>query len=141
MGRNGLTLVEFLVALALLGVLLGLGGLWWQGFREEVRLREAASQFALDLQRARAEARRQSRDWRVEVSPGGQYRLGPATGSLDPRSLPHGVTFEGAGAVVFQAPYGLLDVPNYSFTLRLGSRQARVNVVGLTGKVVVQREP
>lgn len=141
MGRKALTLVELLVVLALLGLLLGLGGLWWQGFREETRLREAASQFALDLQRARAEARRQSRDWRVEVGSGGQYRLGPTTGTLSSRTLPHGATFGSGGAVVFQAPYGLLDVPNRSFSIALGNRQIRVNVVGLTGKVVVLREP
>lgn len=141
MGRKALTLVELLVVLALLGLLLGLGGLWWQGFREEMRLREAASQFALDLQRARAEARRQSQDWRVEVGSGGQYRLGPATATLSSRTLPHGATFGSGGVVVFQAPYGLLDVPNRSFSIALGNRQIQVNVVGLTGKVVVLREP
>lgn len=138
--RRGATLLELLVALAVFGLLAALGGLWVTGLREEVRLREAASQFALDLQRARAEARRQSRNWQVEVGSGGQYRIGPQ-GTLAQRSLPHGAVFQGTGRVTFQAPYGTLDVPNYSFAVALGNRQLRVNVVGLTGKVVVRREP
>lgn len=141
MAARGVSLLEILVFLAVLALLLGLGGSWWQGLRQELRLREAVAQFSTDLARARAEARRQSQDWRVEVrEPGGSYWMGPA-GNLVERNLPGGVSFSGAGQVTFVAPYGLLDVADRQFTLGLGTRTVKVNVVGLTGKVVIQREP
>lgn len=136
----GLSLLETLLFLALLAVLLGLGGFWWQGLREELRLREAGAQLAVDLGRARAEARRQGQDWRVEVDGEDRYRVGPV-GSEVRRTLPGGAVFRNQGQVTFTAPYGLVDVPDRSFTLAIGGRQLRVNVVGLTGKVVVQSGP
>lgn len=136
----GLTLLETLVALGVLTLLLGLGGFFWQGLRQEMQLREAAAQLATDLNRARAEARRRSEAWEVRISSGSEYWLGPQ-GSLSNRQLPHGARIVGSGTFTFSAPYGLLDVPDRSFQVELNGRRAWVNVVGVTGKVVVRREP
>lgn len=136
----GISLLETLLFLAILAIILPLGGFWWQGLREQMRLREAAAQFAVDLGRARAEARRQGQDWRVTVGTGGSYLIGPV-GNQVARNLPQGVAFGNQGQVTFTAPYGLLDVPDRTFTLKLGTRELRVNVVGLTGKVVIQSGP
>lgn len=132
--------METLLFLSILAIILPLGGFWWQGLREQMRLREAAAQFAVDLGRARAEARRQGQDWRVTVGRNGSYSIGPV-GNQVARNLPQGVVFGNQGEVTFTAPYGLLDVPDRTFTLKLGTRELRVNVVGLTGKAVIQSGP
>lgn len=136
----GLSLLETLLFLAILAVILALGGFWWQGLREQMQLREAAAQFAVDLGRARAEARRQGQDWRVTVGTGGSYWIG-LVGNQVARNLPYGVVFRNQGQLTFTAPYGLLDVPDRTFTLALRTRELKVNVIGLTGKVVIQSGP
>jgi len=57
---KGISLLEFLVVLAVLGLLLGLGFVSLRSYQQRLLIREAANQVATELLRIRQQARRQS---------------------------------------------------------------------------------
>lgn len=142
MRGRGLSLLELVVVVAVLGVLLGVGFVALQAYRQNLVVREAALQVATELVGIRQQARRFSRDHAFVAAAGGPtYRVGPV-GALVERSLPAGVVFQrvpGNGGVTFYAPYGRVSAVNSTYELRgPGGRVLQVNIVGSTGKVVVR---
>ncbi|RDI95150.1 prepilin-type N-terminal cleavage/methylation domain-containing protein [Meiothermus sp. QL-1] len=145
MSREGLSLLELLVVLAVLGILLGVGFVSLRAYRESLVLREAATQVATELMNIRQQARRQSANFTFQAAQGGStYRVGQTSrlATLPPRSLPAGVVFQAVpqgGSVTFYAPYGLVSAANSTYALKgPGGRVLQVNIVGSTGKVVVR---
>ncbi|MCX7600555.1 MAG: prepilin-type N-terminal cleavage/methylation domain-containing protein [Meiothermus sp.] len=143
---KGVSLVEFLVVLAVLGILLGVGLVSLRAYQQSLVIREAATLVATELQSIRQQARRQSVNFSFQASPStSSYRVGRTSqlASLPSKSLPSGVVFQSVpsgGTVRFDAPYGIVTSgANSSFVLRgPGNRVLNVHVVGRTGKVVVR---
>ncbi len=144
---KGVSLVEFLIVLAVLGILLGVGFVSLRSYQQSLTIREAATQVATELQGIRQQARRQSVNFSFQASANSNtYRVGRTSdlASLPSKSLPPGVVFQsvpsGGGTVRFDAPYGIVNSgANSSYVLRgPGNRVLNVNVVGRTGKVVVR---
>lgn len=144
--QKGISLLELLIALAVLGILLGVGLVSLSAYRQSLVVRQAATQVATELQSIRQQARRQSLNFSFQAVEGGNtYKAGRTAelASLSSRSLPPGVVFQrvpsGGGILTFLAPYGVVDAANRTFTLRgPGNRVLNVHVVGSTGKVVVR---
>lgn len=141
--QKGISLLEFLIVLAVLGILLGVGFVSLNAYRQSLVIREAATQVATELLSIRQQARRQSLNFSFEASAGSNtYKVG-RTNQLASKSLPSGVVFHsvpsGGGSITFLAPYGTVSAPNRTFTLRgPGNRMLSVHIVGSTGKVVVR---
>lgn len=160
--RQGLSLLELLIVLAVLGILLGVGFVSLRSYQQSLIIREAAAQVATELLNIRQQARRQSLDFCFQAIsiPGNAYRVGRRAGtgastscgdlSLPARTLPAGVRFiDAVGGltvdgrttvtVTFHAPYGTPSAPNRGVHLEgPGGRRLDVNMVGVTGKVVVR---
>ncbi|KIQ55112.1 pilus assembly FimT family protein [Meiothermus taiwanensis] len=144
--QKGISLLELLIGLAVLGILLGVGFVSLSAYRQSLVIREAATQVATELQRIRQQARRQSLNFSFQAAEGGNtYKVGPTRelALQAGKPLPPGVIFQhvpaGGGRVTFLAPYGVVDAANRTFTLRgPGNRVLNVHVVGSTGKVVVR---
>ncbi|WP_297854643.1 type II secretion system protein [Meiothermus sp.] len=143
---KGLSLVEFLIVLAVLGILLGVGFVSLRSYQQSLAIREAATQVATELLNIRQQARRQSVNFSFQAGANSNtYKVGRTSdlASLPSKSLPPGVIFQSVptgGVVRFDAPYGIVNSgANSSYVLRgPGSRVLSVNVVGRTGKVVVR---
>ena len=143
---KGVSLVEFLIVLAVLSILLGVGFVSLRSYQQSLAIREAATQVATELQGIRQQARRQSVNFSFQASANSStYRVGRTSdlASLPGKSLPRGVTFQrvpaGGGRVTFLAPYGIVDAANRTYELQgPGGRILYVHVVGSTGKVVVR---
>lgn len=143
---NGVSLVEFLIVVAVLGILLGVGFVSLRSYQQSLAIREAATQVATELLNIRQQARRQSVNFSFQASANSNtYRVGRTSelASLPSKSLPPGVVFQSVppgGTVRFDAPYGIVTSgANGSYVLRgPGNRVLNVNVVGRTGKVVVR---
>ncbi len=143
--KRGLSLVEFLIVLAVLGILLGVGFVSLRSYQQSLIIREAATQVYADLLNLRQQARRQSVNFSFQANEGeSTYRVGRSSelASLSPKSLPAGVVFQrvpSGGSVTFIAPYGLVSAPNRTYTLQgPGNRVLNLHIVGSTGKVVVR---
>ncbi len=144
--KRGLSLVEFLIVLAVLGILLGIGFVSLRSYQQSLIIREAATRVSTELLNIRQQARRQSVNFSFQANEGeSTYRVGRSSelASLSPKSLPAGVVFQrvpnGGGRVTFIAPYGVVDAPNRTYTLQgPGNRVLNVHIVGSTGKVVVR---
>jgi type II secretory pathway pseudopilin PulG len=138
--------VEFLIVLAVLGILLGVGFVSLRSYQQSLIIREAATQVATELLNIRQQARRQSLDFSFQTSAGSNtYRVGRTSdlSSLTSKSLPPGVVFQsvptGGGSITFLAPYGIVNAANRTFALQgPGNRVLNVHIVGSTGKVVVR---
>lgn len=146
--RRGLTLLEFLVVLSLLGLLLALATPNYLRWRAQAQLDEAARNLAWTFQQARAEAKRTNspRCVKVFTSPPGW-----ATGT-DCANLPSPVkSLAGISIttnhssppviVTFYPPYGTTDAPLKTFVLRherYSDLERSVRVIGVTAKVVVR---
>ncbi|WP_045233520.1 prepilin-type N-terminal cleavage/methylation domain-containing protein [Deinococcus pimensis] len=140
------TLLELLVVLAVLVTLLALALPALANWRARSELRLAQHELALGLTRTRSETRRLSQHRVVRWTNGGNLvevtRLDGAV--LREIRLPGRVTLRatfGAGGVPatsfsYLAPFGRKDINNFEFVLRGPGGEARVRVVGVTGKVV-----
>ncbi|GIW33609.1 Tfp pilus assembly protein FimT/FimU [Meiothermus sp.] len=143
---KGVSLVEFLIVLAVLGILLGVGFVSLRSYQESLAIREAATQVATELLNIRQQARRQSVNFSFQADANSStYGVGPSSSlpQLPQKTLPQGVTFQsvpaGEGRVTFLAPYGIVDVANRTYVLQgPGNRILNVHIVGSTGKVVVR---
>jgi len=136
---RGFSLVEMLVALAVLGVLLAVGAVGLLGYLETTRLNEARQEVATALRLVGNRALSESQPYTVSVHSGTPARISWAregsTNELGSVTVPHNVQ-------VFVNPNGPMryvgrgfPVRQYELTLTRGSRSATV-VVLTTGKVV-----
>ncbi|GEM49128.1 pilus assembly FimT family protein [Deinococcus cellulosilyticus] len=137
----GFTLLEMLAVLAVLSVLLALGASSYSTYRNQMQVKEAAEQFARDLQAQHFNAKRTNTTQSVVVV--AQATTYTAGGSN--RTLPSGVRFSTGGTVNFYPPYGTTiaqngtaDPTTQSFTLSNNNHSRTVTVVGLIGKVIVK---
>lgn len=143
---KGISLLELLIVLAVLGILLGVGFVSLRSYQESLTLREAATQVATELLSIRQQARRQSVNFTFQATASSStYKAGRTSdlASLADKALPRGVVFQsvppGGGSITFIAPYGIVSAPNRTFRLRgPGNRVLEVHIVGSTGKVVVR---
>jgi prepilin-type N-terminal cleavage/methylation domain-containing protein len=114
---GGMSLVELVAALVILGVLLGLAYPSWQRFRAHQSLRYGAAQVATDLREAQERAKAERKEYRVTFTAGsGEYTVERVGGGFTHRAeLPPGVRVSG-GAVVSFSAYGR---PNEAYTIQL----------------------
>jgi len=146
--KRGLSLLELLIALAVLGLLLGLGVTNFLRWRAQAEVDEAARSLAQAFQYARAEAKRTNaarcvRVWRDS------FAAGKSCADLnDPTQRFSRVQVSGSNYssfppldVVFSPPYGTTDAPLKKLTLqhtRYPDLTRNVHVIGVIGKVVVR---
>jgi prepilin-type N-terminal cleavage/methylation domain-containing protein len=134
--KQGFSLVEIVVTLAVLGILLGIGGINWIRYQRVAAVREAAALLATDLVALRSQARRVSQDQVFSIKAGAKTYTKGATKV----TLPNGVTVSKVvnGDIRFEAPYGTVQRSS-GFTLKgFENIELQVNVIGVGGKVVVR---
>ncbi|WP_117236681.1 GspH/FimT family protein [Thermus sediminis] len=146
--RRGLSLLELLIVLAVLGLLAGLGTPNLLRFRAQAELDEAARSLAQAFQYARTEAKRTNsprcvRVWREGFAVGGECaNLNAPTQRLS-QAIVDGTNHRNFPPldVAFHPPYGTTDAPLKKFTLkhaRYPGLMRNVHVIGVTGRVVVR---
>lgn len=156
MRSQGLTLIEFLVALVVVGIVVAMFGDSYVKSIRRAELREAAAQLAADFRGARAQAQRRSSDRVVSWAPGVKTAAYSVNGVSF--TLPNHVTFEcvsgcdataAGNRVTYLSPYGELSTAGGTANgkiLRLSSPLASIppldlRTVGVTGKVLVASTP
>ena len=148
--KRGLSLLELLIALAVLGLLLGLGVPNFLRWRAQAEVDEAARSLAQAFQYARAEAKRTNADRCVRVWRDG-FAVGASCAALSTPtqrfsrvqvSESNYASFPSRPLdVVFSPPYGTTDAPLKRLTLRhtrYPDLTRSVHVIGVIGKVVVR---
>lgn len=134
--RRGMSLVELVVSLLILGVLLGLAYPSWQRFQAHQSLRYAAAPVATDLREAQERAKAERQVYRaVFVSGASEYhvervdRVGGGFRHL--ASLPRGVVVQG-GTSVTSVTFSAFGRPrkDYTITLQNAYGAATVTVTG-----------
>jgi|YNPMSStandDraft_1061717.scaffolds.fasta_scaffold18989_3 type IV fimbrial biogenesis protein FimT len=136
---RGFSLVEMLVALAILGVLLAVGAVGLLGYLETTRLNQARQEVATALRLVGNRALSESQPYTVRVRSGTPARISWAragsTGELGSITVPHNVRVSVSPNGPIQYVGRGFPVRQYVLTLERGSRSATV-VVLTTGKVV-----
>ena len=139
---RGFSLMEMLVALAILGVLLAVGAVGLLGYLETARLNQARQEVATALRLVGNRALSESQPYTVRVhsgTPGTPARISWAragsTGELGSVTVPHNVRVSVNPNRPMQYVGRGFPVEQYVLTLERGSRSATV-VVLTTGKVV-----
>lgn len=150
--QGGVTLVELLVVLAVLGILLGIATPGYLAWRNSVMIQEAQQAIVAALARERSEAKRMNEARRLNFTATGATvtRYTPTAVAGRAYTWPHGVTVSTSTAgVVFVPPYGEArevsgsgwgSSPPASFGLSVmrGGKSRDVRVVGVFGKAVVK---
>ena len=143
MHRMGFTLIELLVVIAIIGILSGIFG--WNLLRSirSAELREATTNFASDLRRARSQAQRGSADMVIQWTPNGAGNMTTYSVAGQSRTLANSVkmTCSSCGTkLTYTAPYGEIDATGNVFVLTSPMSAVspmQVRVVGVTGKVII----
>ena len=128
--RRGMSLVELVVALLILGVLLGLAYPSWRRFQAHQSLRYGAAQVAMDLREAQERAKAERRNYQVTFTRGSsQYRVERTGGGfLHLAELPRGVVVVTDATVRFSA-FGRPEA-SYTISLQNAYGSAQVTVTG-----------
>jgi prepilin-type N-terminal cleavage/methylation domain-containing protein len=147
--RQGVTLVEMMLVIAIVAVLLAIV----PAFRDpDNGLKEAQRVFTQATDRARGLVRRFNIDYRLDITNGGNsFRYYPvdqsniAVSGLTEisRKLPDGIVLAGATNVdltqpIFLGPFARTreGASEQCFRISSASRQAGVSLIGVTGKVI-----
>ena len=129
MGRRGVTLVEILVVVVMIGIMTSMALPRFNRMRQQWRLESAAQQLVGDLHRARVQALKRNDYVDLDVTGASTYTIR----FLGARTLPDGVTFaEGAPAKVRFAAFGPALTGASSYEVLYGSyeREIHVNAAG-----------
>lgn len=150
MRRAGLSLLESLIVLAILGILLGIGTPNYLRWRASSVTFEAAQQFARDVDKQRSLAKRENDAKALNVpATGSSYTLldGDLSGTVRRTvSLPPGTEIAPLGSdtgFTFEPPFGAIAEapPKYDFEIRWQknpSIKRTVRVTTVLGKVIIQ---
>lgn len=138
--RQGFTLLEFLIVLAVLAILGGVAAVSFNAYIQSSRLNQAAQEVAEALRSVGSRALTESRGYTITLTTGPGSRLEwvnseQTVGSL---AVPHNVqivSLNPPGSTIKYVGRGF-PVHQYRIGLRLGSRPVREVVLLPTGKVV-----
>lgn len=144
--REGFSMIEIIIILAVLGIFLGVGTPSYLRWRAETQVQQAATQIAQSLEQQRSAAKRNNEAREVRFSSGDQFRVADRD-----YTLPQGVSLVLAEpvTVTYFPPYGARTAggaevaPNEAVELRWhGNDSIRrvVRVVGVMGKTVIKRD-
>lgn len=136
--KQGFSLVELLIAVALIGTLLALSSIGLNNYMSTLRLQQAQQMLAQELNLARSNARKKSTDqtisWLIAEN---KLSISGKTLSFPNQVLLKQVNGSEASSVTYTAPFGRLAGDNVEFILEGKSgKQVSVRIIGVTGKVV-----
>ena len=145
MRKQGLSLVEIIIALAVLGILLAVGSVSLINYQRTLQMRQGIATIVADLNRARSQSRKSSQDWQLILTRNqGSYQIQRSGQPSQTVMLPSGVRIGDIGAtplaIQYSAPYGLRPLGSSSLSIPIlgpNNRSGRINIVGIMGKVVV----
>ena len=124
-GRSGVTLIELMIVVAILGVTAGFA---WPKFietREQIAVESAAQRLLQDLNMARTEAIKRNRPMSLRRIGMDSYRVD----SAPPRVFTDGLRFRGGSpAVVTFVPFGPLTTGPASFEVAYGQHSKRIEI-------------
>lgn len=157
MKSQGFTLFEFLIVLAILGVILGLLSTAYLRSIRAAEVREGANQIAADLRSARSSAQRRSTASNFRWAGTGAlttYTVEIPAGTTTPRlaTLPPSVRFRcldgcpTSRTLTYNSPYGEMTSSINGTRFLVESRASnipslQVRVVGVTGRVTITGNP
>jgi prepilin-type N-terminal cleavage/methylation domain-containing protein len=130
--EGGFTILEMVIALAIVSVLVTLSYSNWRNYSAQQRLRFAAIQVASNIREAEERAKAERSQYTITFTgASGSYVIARSTGGFhENASLPTGVTPQASDTVTF-SPFG---VPDAAHTVTLqstaGTRTASVDSVG-----------
>lgn len=133
MRTRGFTLIELVVALVVVGVLMGQAVPSFFESTARARLQGAINELAIDLQYARSEAVRERAPITLTVAASGaSYTITNITGTLKAVTLPTGVTLTADATVSYDGLRGMAQatVFNAAITGVSGNLRVSTNAVG-----------
>ncbi len=150
--KQGFSLLELLVVLAVLGIVVAIGTTTFLGFRQTTEIQEAQSQFAQDLERVRQFARRYSVDYVIKTPNATTYEAyalkadktkDTTVPSIALRTLPNNAVFNrnptAGSEPVYTGPFGRADTgpSNDCYSVRIASsgKFAEIHLLGTTGRI------
>jgi prepilin-type N-terminal cleavage/methylation domain-containing protein len=135
-GRSGVSLIELLLVIALIGILVALGAGGLRGLLDRGRLSEAINKVTTSVEEARRLAKRLDRDVVVAFAQQDGRWVVVVDGAA--RELAADVT-SGSASVTFEPPFGTYGGAQLEVSLAVRDVAASVFVTGVLGKTVVRR--
>lgn len=147
---RGMTLLEVLVVLAVLGILFAISAPFLIGWVQSLRARENASQIVAMISDAKLRARGDNKTVKFVLDPTSRtVTLQRDGATLQTQTLEadlscvqvrtgSGVTCDATNDLNINAPYGTFETSPAAIQVTYGSKSVSVYVIGVTGKLVVR---
>lgn len=149
MTQRGLTLIELLIVIVIIGILTTVGFVNLLNAQHSTLVHQASTELAANLRTARSDAQRYDENVRFALpeNPATSYIL--TYGTINRQvELPQGTQLKvvaGSSSVTYNAPFGETDAVNREYQVRLArpgsSPTMYIKLVGITGKVVQSEQP